>query len=123
MLLAFFKITCPVCQFTFPYLERLQQAGSLPVFGVSQNDAEDTAEFNREFKLTMPMLLDLEEDGFPASNAFGISNVPTLFVVAADGTIERVVEGWSKQDMEGLGRLAGTTVFRPGDNVPAWKAG
>ena len=59
VLLAFFKVTCPVCQLTFPYLERLHAAGTLPVYGISQNDARDTREFNREFGVTFPTLLDV----------------------------------------------------------------
>src|SRR5260370_40812364 len=57
VLLAFFKISCPVCQCTFPFVERLHGAGALPVYGISQNDAEDTREFHREFGVTFPTLL------------------------------------------------------------------
>jgi peroxiredoxin len=41
-LLAFFKISCPVCQMTFPFLERLHADGAVRIFGVSQDDAGDT---------------------------------------------------------------------------------
>jgi hypothetical protein len=58
-----------------------------------------------------------------ASNAYGISSVPGLFLVEPDGTISRVLEGWSKMDMEALGAAAGMTLFRPDDSVPVWKAG
>ena len=117
ILLAFYKVTCPVCQMTLPFLERLHAAGTARVFGVSQNDAEDTRNFARHFGLTFPMLLDLEEDGFAASNAYGISSVPTMYLVERDGTIGSVIEGWVKADMERLGAV------RADDNVPAWKAG
>jgi peroxiredoxin len=123
VLLAFFKISCPVCQMTFPFLERLHIAGTLPIYGVSQNDAEDTADFNRRFRITFPTLLDREENGFAASNAFGLSSVPTLFLIERDGTISQVIEGWSKQDIERLAGIAGASIFRPEDNVPQWKAG
>jgi peroxiredoxin len=122
VLLAFFKITCPVCQLTFPYLERLHQGGSLRIFGISQDDAGDTIELNREFGVTFPTLLDPEDD-FPASNGFGIATVPTLFLVQPDGKISRVMEGWQKKEMEWLGAKAGVQPFRPGDYVPEWKAG
>jgi peroxiredoxin len=129
-LLVFFKITCPVCQMALPYLERIHAAGGaagaasgLAIYGISQNDAEDTREFMQEFGVTFPMLLDSEEDDFPASNAYGISSVPTMFLVERDGTLSRVLEGWQKAEIERLGDLAGVAVFRAGDNVPAWKAG
>ncbi len=121
--LAFFKVTCPVCQLTFPFLDRLHGPGTLAVYGISQNDAADTREFNRRFGVTFPTLLDAEESGFPASNAFGISSVPTVFLVERDGAVSRAVEGWSKRDMEWLAGKAGVRLFRPDDNVPEWKAG
>ena len=82
VLLAFFKVTCPVCQMTMPFLERLHQEGGLRIYGISQNDAEDTREFNRYFGVSFPTLLDSEEAGYPASNAYRISSVPTMFLVA-----------------------------------------
>jgi peroxiredoxin len=114
VLLAFFKISCPVCQFTLPYLNRIQPGRK--VWGVSQDSARDTREFVEHFGLAFPILLDPEDD-FPASNAFGIAYVPTLFLCGADGRIEQVIEGWNKKDMEALGAVG------PEDDVPAWKAG
>ncbi|HLK67147.1 MAG TPA: TlpA disulfide reductase family protein [Bryobacteraceae bacterium] len=123
VLLAFFKVSCPVCQMTFPFLERLHSAGTLPIYGISQNDAADTREFNREFGITFPILLDREESDFVVSNTYGISSVPTLFLVGRDGGIFRVIEGWRKTEMEWLGTQAGVMPFRSSDRVPEWKAG
>jgi peroxiredoxin len=117
VLLVFYKTSCPVCQLALPFLERLHAAGTSRVFGVSQNDAGDTRQFARNFGLTFPMLLDLEDDGFTASNDFGITTVPTIYQIEPDWTIGSVMEGWLKTDMERLGAL------RADDNVPAWKAG
>jgi peroxiredoxin len=33
------------------------------IFGISQNDAADTREFNQEFGVTFPTLLDSEDNG------------------------------------------------------------
>src|SRR5262249_9818154 len=118
----FFKVSCPVCQMTFPYLERLHRAG-YRVIGISQDDPEYTEEFNREFGVTFPTLLDTEETGFPVSNDYGISIVPTLFLVEPDGAISRVVEGWVKTDIEWLGSRAGMSVILPTDRVPVMKPG
>ena len=114
VLLAFFKISCPVCQFTLPFLNRI--CPERKVLGVSQNTERDTRHFVEHFGVEYPVLLD-PEDAFPASNAFGITNVPTTFLCGADGRVEQVIEGWNKKDMDALGAL------REGDNVPAWKAG
>lgn len=123
VLLVFFKISCPVCQFTFPFLQRLHAAGALPIFGISQNDAEDTREFNLEFGVTFPTLLDSEESGFAAGNDYGISTVPTMFLLEPDGVVSYVIEGWNKKEIAWLAGKAGVNPFRPGDNVPEWKAG
>jgi peroxiredoxin len=117
LLVVFFKISCPVCQLTLPYLNRLHRADSLAVIGISQNDPEDTAEFHEEFGIEFPVLFDRLDDNFPASNAYGINSVPTLFLLDAGGKIGRVIEGWNKREMSRLG------VVTQGDNVPEWKAG
>jgi peroxiredoxin len=123
--LAFFKVSCPVCQMTFPFLERIHAAAgtALPIYGISQNNAEDTREFARRYGLTFPMLLDSEDDDFPVSNAYGISSVPTVFVVEPGGVISSATEGWSRRDVAALGERAGTNPLRPSDNVPELKAG
>jgi peroxiredoxin len=122
-LLAFFKVSCPVCQMTFPFLQRIESPGRLAVYGISQNGARDTREFNRRLGITFPMLLDSSGTGFAVSNAFGISSVPTLFLVEMDGSIARVVEGWRRKEIAELGALAGVNPFRPEDSVPEAKAG
>jgi peroxiredoxin len=123
VLLAFYKISCPVCQLTLPFLERIHAAGRLAIVAISQNDAEDTREFNRYYGISIPTLLDEEAAGFPASNAFGISSVPTMFLVERDGSVAQVIEGWQKAEIERLGALAGVQPFHAEDNVPQWKAG
>jgi peroxiredoxin len=116
-LLAFFKVSCPVCQLTFPFLERVYRAGTLAVYGISQNDEKDTREFAARYRTTFPMLLDSAKSGYPVSNAYGISNVPTMFLIERDGSIGQVILGWRKQEMIALGAVG------PEDRVPEWKAG
>jgi len=126
VLLAFFKSTCPVCQMTLPFLERIHRGrapGSLEIYGVSQDDPETTQEFAGEFGVSFPMLLDTEESGYPASDAYGLSHVPTLFLVERDGTIAWSLEGFNKREFRAVAAQAGVDPFRPGENVPEWKAG
>jgi peroxiredoxin len=122
-LLAFFKISCPVCQLTVPYLERLAANKALQVIGISQDDAGATRGFASRFGLTFPMLLDLSSENYPASNAYGISSVPSMFLVESDGTVSRSFPGFSKSDFEAIGARAGRSPFGPDDHVPEWKAG
>jgi peroxiredoxin len=122
-LLAFFKVSCPVCQLAFPFLERLNQPGAIPVYGISQNGAEDTRSFAKHLGITFPMLLDLESTGYPVSNAFGITNVPTLFLVEPHGSISQTIHGWDKQQMLKLGARNNIAIIRPDDRVPEYKPG
>jgi peroxiredoxin len=122
-LLIFYKISCPVCQLTAPYIQRLAAGRGLQVVGISQDDESATQGFNQRFGVTFPTLLDESKEGYPASNSFGISTVPSLFLVEQDGTIAKAFQGFSKRDIEALGDRAGSPIFRPEDNVPEWKAG
>jgi peroxiredoxin len=126
VLLAFFKSSCPVCQFTFPYLERIHRGaanGSFSVYGVSQDDAEATRDFNEEYGITFPVLLDTVETNYPASNAYGISHVPTAYLVEPDGAISWTMEGFDKKALESLGTKAAVKVFRKDERVPDFRAG
>ena len=125
-LLAFFKSSCPVCQMTLPFLERIDRGrapGSFAIYGISQDDAETTREFNAEFGIRFPVLLDAEESGYAASNAYQISHVPSLFLVGRGGAIEWSQEGFVKREIEALAAQAGVQPFLPGEQVPEWKAG
>src|SRR5258708_29418861 len=85
MVVAFFKVSCPVCQFAFPYLERIYKAYSesrkVTVVGVSQDNAKDTTAFNREFGVGFPTLLD-PAGKYPASNAYKLIYVPSIFLIS-----------------------------------------
>ncbi|HTA72572.1 MAG TPA: TlpA disulfide reductase family protein [Bryobacteraceae bacterium] len=122
-LLAFYKVSCPVCQLAFPYLERLSAGSSLQIVGISQDDDRSTQGFNQRFGVTFPTLLDQSKENYPASNSYGITSVPSLFLVEKDGGIAQAFSGFSKRDLEAVGERAGVKPFRPEDNVPDWKAG
>ena len=120
VLLAFFRISCPTCQYTFPFLERLR---SFPVVAISQNDAEGTREFHQTFGITLPTLLDPAGDGYLASNAWHLSHVPSLFLVDPDGTILFAGTGFRRADLEMLGGKFGAQVFALGEATPAFRPG
>src|SRR5437868_9298211 len=64
VVLVFFKVSCPTCQYALPFLERLHKVygnKNVSLVGVSQNNARETASFNKEFGVTFPVLLD-EQD-------------------------------------------------------------
>ncbi|HBY61145.1 MAG TPA: hypothetical protein DEH78_15085 [Solibacterales bacterium] len=119
-LVVLFKIACPTCQFTLPFLDRMK-AGALAVVGISQDDPESTREFNQEFGVSFPTLIDAP--AYAVSDAFRITHVPSLFVVETDGRISWSGTGWSRQAIEELEKKAGVRVVREREFVPEWKSG
>jgi peroxiredoxin len=128
---AFFKISCPVCQFTFPFIERLHKSfgSSVAAFlGISQDDGQDTREFCSEYGITFPSLID--DEPYAISNAYGLTNVPSVFLIAPDGTVKLTSIGFDKAKLEAIAaELAAATkrpaaaLFRPGEVVPSYKPG
>src|SRR5579862_7082334 len=96
----FFKISCPTCQYTFPFLQRIDErhgSGALTIVGISQNTKKDTAAFIKEYGIRFQVLLD-DTHSYPVSNAYGLTNVPTIFWIASDGEIEMSSVGWVRKD-------------------------
>lgn len=132
VVLAFFKVSCPTCQYAFPYLERLYKAyrnRGIALVGISQNDAEETSAFAKDFGVTFPLLQD-DTRSYPVSNAYGLTNVPTIFWVAQDREIEVSSVGWVKADFELInrkmaenGKITLAAVFRAGEDVRDFRAG
>ena len=132
VVLAFFKVSCPTCQYALPFLDRLYKAydgNGVTLVGISQNDAKETAAFNKEFGITFPVLLDGTRN-YPVSNAYSLTNVPTIFWIDLDGEIEVSSVGWVKSDFDQInrrmadaGKAAPATVFKPGEDVRDFRAG
>src|SRR5438270_12067446 len=132
VLAAFFKVSCPVCQLAFPYIQRLAAAYSrnnVSIVGVSQDNPADTAAFAQKFGITFPIALD-DLRKYPVSNSYGLTNVPSVFWITPDGAVELSSVGWSKAEMEDLNqRIAAATgapkaeLFKRGEEVPDFKPG
>ena len=133
VVLAFFKVSCPVCQFAFPLYERIAQAhkySEATFLGVSQNKAGDAKAFAREYGVTFPIAIDDDANHYAVSNLYGLTNVPTLFYIAPNGEIEVSSVGWSKTEVDevsaklsGLRREKPPALWRKDEDVPAFRAG
>ena len=131
VVLAFFKVSCPVCQFTFPFLQRISERYSgdgISVIGVSQDDVRSTKEFNQEFGVKFSTLID--DNGYPVSNAYGLTTVPTVLLIASDGRIKIGGSGFSKNDLASIAnelaqhkKISAVPLFRPDEIVPDFKPG
>ena len=133
VVLAFFKVSCPTCQYAFPFLERLYKAYGTQRRHARRRFAERSRKtpphFTKEFGITFPVLLD-DTHTYPVSNAYGLTNVPTIFWIAQDGEIELSSVGWVKADFEEInrkmaepGRCRRPSMFKPGEDVRDFRAG
>jgi len=131
VVLVFFKVSCPVCQYAFPYYERLAHAlgSSVPVIGVSQDDEDATRRFAKSYGIRFPIALE-DTRKYAVSNAYGLTNVPTLFEIAQDGTIVVSCVGWEKAAVEEIDKrhahkehTTHATLFPKTETVADFKAG
>lgn len=130
---AFFKVSCPVCQFTFPFLERLYKkygGDGVTIVGISQDDAKATKDFAKEYGTTFPMVLDEKSKGYIASNAYGLTSVPTILLIEPDGRVKVSSMGFDKGGLESIAKvlaerkkMALAPFFLSSESVPAHRPG
>ena len=111
----FFKSTCPSCALTLPYLDALDRAfdaGTVNVWGVSQENLTVADEFTGRCSTNIAVL---DDSALDASRALDVQNVPTTFLVDAGGTIRDVLVG---HDKAALNRLAQTVAEWSGNGAP-----
>jgi thiol-disulfide isomerase/thioredoxin len=129
-LYAVFKTTCPTCELTWPFLDRIGKSSppGLRILAVSQDDPGKTAAFNQRLGVGLETVYDL--DPWTASDELGVTNVPTLFRVGPKGIVDETIVGFDRARMEGLSKraaaLAGrpaAPLFRADEHVPAIKPG
>jgi peroxiredoxin len=130
VVLAFYKASCPTCQLTFPYLQTIYSGLSAEfrnrIWGISQDDPAETAEFVKQLGIEFPVLLD--EHPYPVSTEYGLEFVPAIFIVGRDGMIELSDYGFSKTT---LSRIAGAAsgdgnpvvLFAANDGLPETRPG
>ncbi len=131
VLLAFFKVSCPTCQFTLPFLERIHQqlrGQGVQIWGVVQDKAQDGARFAATYGVTFPILIDAPP--YKVSRAYGLVHVPSLFLVKPDGNVDVSSEGFCKADLLAIHKsmaqgLSATppALFLPTEKIPEFKPG
>ena len=129
--LAFFKTECPTCQLEFPFVERMAKAlagSGVFLVGVGQNTGKEIGAFRKTYGIHFPIATDLEP--YRVSSAYGLTHVPTLFLVDPKGRILRTEVGFSKEGLEAflreacaLGEAKSAALFRSSDNVPPMQPG
>src|SRR5271157_1859582 len=131
VLAAFFKVACPVCQYTFPFLERLYQqlrSSGVQIWGISQDGVGDSERFAGEYSVTFPILID--DYPYKLSRQYGLEEVPSIFLIAPEGFIAIESEGFVKRDLLEIQMSLAQTLsasvaalFQPSEKVPEYKPG
>ena len=131
VLVAFFKVTCPTCQYTFPFLERLYQqlrSSEAQIWGIAQDGAKDSQRFAREAGVTFPVLID--DNPYPVSREYRLEVVPSIFLIAPDGSVAIESEGFDKRGLvamqQSLARTLSAPVgalFQASEKIPEYKPG
>lgn len=131
LLVAFFKVSCPTCQYIFPFIERIHQqfrGHGIQVWGVSQDGAKTSRSFAEEFEVTFPILVD--DHPHDVSDAYGLTHVPTLFLIDSHGQIVLATDGFDKKDLLAVHRWLAEysasnppALFLPTERVPEFKPG
>jgi len=131
--LAFFKVSCPVCQYAFPFLERLWQlhkTDPVTMIGISQDNAADTQNFIKKYGVTFHVALD-DPARYIVSNAYKLTNVPTAYLIDRDGEIQVSSVGWARQEIDDINLKLSMMnraqqpgpLFNVGEDIAAFKAG
>src|SRR5436305_326405 len=83
LVLVFYKASCPTCQFTLPYLQRiyseLGERSKYRIIGVSQDDLSESRSFVDHFGFKFDIAID--EHPYSVSSDYRVEYVPTIFVV------------------------------------------
>jgi peroxiredoxin len=126
--LFFYKVTCPVCQMAAPKVASMAKAYPGRIVGIGQDPAQRLDAFADERGMGFPSASD--PPPYPASRAYHVETVPTLFVIDARGTIVETVESWDRagynrasRTLGGLVGLAYHEVSEEGDGLPAFRPG
>jgi thiol-disulfide isomerase/thioredoxin len=121
VVLAFFKTTCPVCQMAAPKVQALADAG-VRVVAVGEDPPPAIRSYADEYG--QKVLTLTEAPPYPASDAFDIDTVPTLFLVDEHGTIQDAVASWDRDGWNRVAAAAGAPpVSDENDGLPPFRPG
>lgn len=121
VVLAFFKVSCPVCQMVAPTIAALADAGAR-VVAIGEDPAPALHKYRVEYG---QMVTTLSEPApYPVSVAYDLDSVPTLYLVGSDGVISDAAGVWDRGVWNRLAVAAGgAPVSANGDGLPPYRPG
>jgi peroxiredoxin len=131
VLAVFFKVSCPTCHYTLPFVERIYQQlhpQGVQIWGISQDDARASDRFAKEYGISCPILIDAYP--YETSRAYGLRYVPTLFLILPSDQVDFLSDGFARVDLleiqKRLAKHCAVTppaLFLPKERVPEFKPG
>ena len=120
--LAFFKVSCPVCKMVAPMLTKLSEAG-VRVVAVGEDPPDAIKKYNEAEGQRVPALS--ESEPFDVSAAYGLEAVPTIFYIGQDGEILQAIPGWNRDTWNALAEQAGASepLSTPDDGLRPFRPG
>ncbi len=122
LLLVFYHSECPTCRMSVPFIGNLARAvrsERIKIWGVSQDGKNESLKFARASGLGMPILVDA--DPYPVSQAYGLTNVPTLFLIDSTHTIIDQCVGFTKDDFVRIAQAVARNADVPAPDIFAGK--
>jgi len=127
-LLVFYKVSCPTCQLTLPFVEKMYRAyrSAVSFHSVAQDPPEEVSRFVRRYGLSFTQLVD--PPPYDVSVRYDVQVVPTIYLVKEE-EILHVEESFLKSGLESLNaelaRIAGVdpVPLFEGVSVPSFKPG
>ena len=122
VVLAFFKVSCPVCMTVAPMLTKLTEAGAR-VVAIGEDGPDAIARYNDDYGQRVTTTLT-EPAPYRVSEAYGLEAVPTVFLVGPDGVITHAIAGWGRDTWNGLAASLGIEpLSSPDDGLRPYRPG
>jgi thiol-disulfide isomerase/thioredoxin len=120
-IIAFFKVTCPVCKMAAPKIAALAESGAR-VVAVGEDPTPALATFRDQFAQRVPTVS--EPAPYEVSEAYGVRSVPSLVLVGPDGVVVDSAGAWDREKWNALSQAAGGgAVSDESDGLPPFRPG
>ncbi|MBI4446636.1 MAG: TlpA family protein disulfide reductase [Acidobacteria bacterium] len=131
-LITFVKENCSTCRFALPFLDRMYRNypdSKVMLAVVDQDPPEVALSLVQSLSLKIPVLLDLEP--YEAGERYDVAFVPTLFYIAQKGAVEKIIEGFAREELREINRQIARVnglsspvpFFNDAEGVPFYRPG
>lgn len=119
---AFFKVSCPVCKMVAPMLTKLSEGGAR-VIAIGEDPPAAITAYNEATNQRVPALS--QGPPYSVSAAYGLEAVPSIFLIGEDGEIQQAIGGWNRATWNALAADVGVSepLSTPDDGLRPFRPG